>query len=76
MFEINAHIWQFGWPQPRTIFVSDRSAAAEARMKAAKAKRAKTPALKRSRGAAADVEYVASHEVAAVMVVSFICFQT
>ena len=42
LFEVNVHIWQFGRPQPRTMSVSERLAAAEARKKAAKAKTAET----------------------------------
>ena len=38
LFELNVHLWQFGRPQPRTMSVSDRLAASEARMMAAKAK--------------------------------------
>ena len=54
LFEVNVHIWQFGRPQPRTMSVSERLAAAKARKTAAKAKSAATRVLKRPRDAAAD----------------------
>ena len=56
MFEVNVHIWQFGRPQPLTMSVIERLAAAEARKKAAMAKSAATRVLKRLRDAAADPE--------------------
>ena len=52
LFELNVHIWRFGRPQPRTMSVSERFAAAEARKTAANAKGAATRDLKRPRDAA------------------------
>ena len=52
LFELNVHIWRFARPQPRTMSVSERFAAAEARKTAANAKGAETRGLKRPRDAA------------------------
>ena len=42
LFEVNVNMWQFGRPQPRTMSVSERLAAAKARKSAAKTKCAAT----------------------------------